>query len=84
MKTINSTEARNNFSSLLDSVVENSEYAVITRRDKPNTVLMSQDYFNSIMETLHLLSTPTNAAHIAESIAQHKQGKTQPHDLIDA
>lgn len=73
MKTINFTTARDNLSSVLDSVAESSDYTVITRRDKPSVVVMSLADFNSIMETMHLLSTLANAAHLAESIAQHKQ-----------
>lgn len=83
MKTINFTKARENLNSVLDGVSESTDYTVITRRDKPSAVVMSLDYFNSMMETMHLLSTPANAAHLATSIAQHKQGQTEAHDLID-
>lgn len=84
MNTINFTKARDNLNSVLDGVVENASYTVITRREKPAAVVMSLDYFNSLMETMHLLSTPANAAHLAESIAQHRQGQTEAHPLIDA
>ncbi len=84
MDTINFTKARDNLNSVLDGVVENASYTVITRREKPAAVVMSLDYFNSLMETMHLLSTPANAAHLAESIAQHKQGQTEEHALLDA
>lgn len=84
MDTINFTKARENLSGVLDSVVENASYTVITRREKPSAVVMSLEYFNGMMETMHLLSTPANVAHLAESINQHKQGLTLIHDLIDA
>jgi antitoxin YefM len=44
---------------------------------------MSLDTFNSLLETVHLLESPANAAHLARSIAQYKQGQTTEHDLID-
>lgn len=81
MKTINFTKARENLNSLLDNVVQNSDVTIITRRDKPDAVVMSLDSFNSIMETIYLLSTPANAAHLMKSIAQHERGQVKKHDL---
>jgi antitoxin YefM len=45
---------------------------------------MSLDHYQSIMETLHLLATPANAAHLAKSIAQHKAGKAVRRALVAA
>lgn len=39
--------------------------------------------FNSWQETVHLLQTPANAAHLAESIGQLRAGKLEPHPLTD-
>ena len=54
--------------SVLDGVVIHAYIAVVTRRDAKDAVVMSLDYYNSLMETVHLLKHPTNAAHLAESI----------------
>ncbi len=35
------------------------------------------------METVHLLKSPANAAHLAESIEQYKSGRVAEQDLID-
>ena len=37
--------------------------------------MMSLDTFNSLMETVHLLKSPANAAHLAKSIDQYRKGK---------
>ena len=37
---------------------------------------------NSIDETNYLLSSPANAAHLMQSIAQLKAGKIQMHKLV--
>ncbi len=83
MRVVNFTEARNNLKSVLDKVVEDSDYAVITRRDAEDTVVMSLDTFNSIMETFHLLKSPANAEHLMKSIEQYKSGSIQVQETID-
>ena len=74
MRVVNFSEARNGLKGVIDKVVDDADYTVISRRDAPDAVLMSLDTFNSIMETAHLLGSPANAAHLAESIAQHRSG----------
>jgi len=44
---------------------------------------MSLDQFNSMMETVHLLKSPANAAHLTRSIGQYRSGDTLGQDLID-
>lgn len=84
MHIINFSDARNNLKRVIDQVVEDADYAVITRRDDADAVVMSLDTFNSLMETVHLLKTPANAAHLARSIEQLRKGKTKLKDLADA
>ncbi|SPS02982.1 antitoxin of the YoeB-YefM toxin-antitoxin system (fragment) [Cupriavidus taiwanensis] len=56
---------------------------LITRRDAPNVVIMSQDQYDSWMETMHLLSSPANAARLLRSIQQHRAGMAEKHDLME-
>jgi antitoxin YefM len=83
MKIITFTEARNKLKTVLDRVVEDADYTVITRRDADDAVIMSLDYFNSLLETVHLLKSPANAAHLERSIAQYRQGQVTEKDLLD-
>ena len=83
MKIVSFTEARNGLKSVLDSVVNDADTTVITRRDSEDAVVMSLDYYNSLMETVHLLRSPANAEHLNRSITQYNAGKTTPRDLID-
>ena len=84
MNIVNFSEARNNLKQVLDQVSEDANFAVIARRDAPDAVVMSLDTFNSMMETVHLLKTPANSAHLARSIEQFKKGKTRVRKLADA
>lgn len=82
MRIINFSDARNSLRSVIDQVVEDADVTVISRRDAPDAVVMSFDYYSSLMETVHLLSSPANAAHLAKSIAQARAGKVQHRELI--
>ena len=83
MRVVNFSEARNSLKNVIDQVVDDADYTVISRRDAANAVVMSLDTFNSLMETVHLLRSPANAAHLATSIAQYRQGKVFQKDLIN-
>jgi antitoxin YefM len=83
MRVISFSEARNKLKSVLDQVVSDADYTVITRRDSDDAVVMSLDQFNGLMETVHLLKSPVNAAHLSKSIKQYREGKTQQHELTD-
>jgi antitoxin YefM len=65
MKIVSFTEARNSLKSVLDTVVNDADTTVITRRDAADAVVMSLDYYNSLMETVHLLRSPANAEHLS-------------------
>ncbi len=82
MRVISFSEARKHLKSVLDTVNDDATATIVTRRDADDAVVMSLDYYNSLMETVYLLKSPANAAHLAESIAQYKAGKTVTHDLI--
>ncbi|OOF30424.1 type II toxin-antitoxin system Phd/YefM family antitoxin [Salinivibrio proteolyticus] len=83
MKIISFTEARNGLKTVLDGVVNDADTAIITRRDAEDAVVMSLDYYNSLMETVHLLRSPANAEHLNRSITQYKMGKAMEHALVD-
>jgi antitoxin YefM len=83
MKVVSFSEARSNLKTVLDRVVADADYTIVTRRDADDVVVMSLESFNSLMETVHLLKSPANAAHLDRSISQFKQGKAVVRDLID-
>lgn len=83
MKVVTFSEARNKLKAVLDRVVDDADYTVITRRDTDDAVVMSLDYFNSLMETVYLLESPANAASLKRSIAQYKEGQVTVRDLLD-
>lgn len=82
MRIINFSEARSSLRAVIDQVVEDADVTVISRRDAPDAVVMSFDHYSSLMETVHLLSSPANAAHLAKSIEQARTGQAKHRELI--
>ncbi len=83
MKVVSFSEARNSLKAVLDGVVNDADTTIITRRDAEDAVVMSLDYYNSLMETVHLLRSPANTEHLARSIKQYRAGKAKPRKRVD-
>jgi antitoxin YefM len=83
MRVINFSEAKGGLKAVIDQVIADADYTVIARRDAPDAVVMSLDTFNRLMETVHLLKSPANAAHLARSIEQFRKGQVGQQGLVD-
>jgi antitoxin YefM len=83
MRVVSFTDVRNNLKRVIDEVVDDADVTVISRRDAPDAVIMSLDTYNSMMETAYLLSSPANAAHLAESIEDFRKGNVLVRPLTD-
>ena len=67
MPTVNATEARSRLYKLLDEIAESHEPVLITGK-RANAVLISENDWRSIQETLHLLSIPGMRESIREGL----------------
>ena len=83
MIVANYTEFRTELKKFLDSVELDNETLIIKRGAGKGTVMMSLEEYNSIMETLHLLSSKANADLLHESIHQMREGKVVRNQLIE-
>jgi len=83
MIAANYTEFRTGLKKFLDDVEDNNEILVIKRGTGKGTVMISLNEYNSIMETLHLLSSRANAERLYESIQQLNEGKGFQKQLIE-
>jgi antitoxin YefM len=83
MIAANYSEFRKELKQYLDSVENDHETLIIKRGSGKGTVLISLEEYNSMMETLHLLSSKKNAKRLFESIEQVKRDNTVQHDLIE-
>jgi antitoxin YefM len=74
---ISYSEARNNLASLLDRVTDDREIVVINRRGHEKVALISADELSSIMETIHLISSPRNAMRLLSALEEAEKGGGQ-------
>ncbi|MCD8835056.1 type II toxin-antitoxin system Phd/YefM family antitoxin [Staphylococcus arlettae] len=80
MTVLTYSNARKDFRNLIDKVNDDSDTVTITTNDR-NAVLMSEDDYNSIMETLYLQQSPANAKHLAQSISEAENENTVDVDI---
>jgi prevent-host-death family protein len=67
MTILNATEARSKLYSLIDEAASTHQ-PIIIKGKRGNAVLVSEDDWNSIAETLHLLSVPGMRESIKEGM----------------
>lgn len=82
MNILTFSEARASLKTVMDDVCTDHAPTVITRISGEHVVMLSLADFNSMEETMYLLSSPKNASRLMQSIAQLKAGKTQTRELL--
>jgi antitoxin YefM len=83
MKHVSYTELRANLARYMEEVCDSRDALVVTRQNARSVVIMSEDEYEGLMETLHLLRGPANAARLLRSIEDADAGKVAEHALID-
>lgn len=80
MTHVSITELRSNLATRMTDVCRSHDVLVVTRQNAPSVVMMAQDEFESIMETVHLLRSPANAARLLRSVAEANAGELKEFD----
>ncbi|MCK1976197.1 type II toxin-antitoxin system prevent-host-death family antitoxin [Jeotgalicoccus huakuii] len=71
---------RENFKDMINKVNDDSDAIIITTKDR-NAVMMSEESYNEIMETLYLQQSPANAKRLSESIENLERGNVRNKDI---
>ncbi|WP_020186088.1 type II toxin-antitoxin system prevent-host-death family antitoxin [Methylopila sp. 73B] len=77
------TEFRQNLATHLDEVVDSRAPLLVTRKGGRSVVVISEEEWRGMEETLYLMSNPRNAQHLLDSIAELNAGKGVERDLIE-
>lgn len=82
MNVLSYTEARASFKQTMDNVCLHHDPTIVTRQRGDPIVMMSLADYNSMEETLYLLSNSENAKRLMESVEQVKAGGAQIQELF--
>ena len=83
MTHVSYTELRQNLSRYLDEAGEARAPLVVTRQGgKGNVVMLSEEEFTGWQETVHLLSSPGNAARLLRGVRQFEADHGTEHELV--
>ncbi len=83
MAHVSYSQLRNNLASYIDEVCDNRTPLFVTRQNARSVVLMSEEDYEGLMETVHLLKSPANAARLLRSIKEADQGKLTERELVE-
>jgi antitoxin YefM len=83
MAHVSYSQLRNNLASYMDEVCNDRAPLFVTRQNARSVVLMSEDDYEGLMETVHLLKSPANAARLLRSIKEADQGKLTERELVE-
>ena len=75
MSTATYNEVHSNFGHFFNRVIDDADTLVVNREGSGSAVLMSMGEYNSLMETLYLLSSPETMADIRQADTDLKSGK---------
>ncbi len=83
MSHVSYSELRANLASYMDEVCESRAPLLVTRQNARSVVIIAEDEYDAMMETLHLLRSPANADRLLRAIAQADAGLVASHDIIE-
>ena len=83
MTAVNYSQFREKMKSHMDSVSDDFETVIVTRKENRNVVLISEKVYNNMLENMHLMGAKANYDWLMESKAQLEAGSVQTHELTE-
>ncbi len=82
MSQVSYTELRANLAKYMDEVCDSRDVLHVTRQNARSVVMLSEEEYEGMLETLHLLRSPANAGRLLGSIASADAGTLTEHEMI--
>ena len=83
MANVSYTELRSYLAAYMDQVCDDRAPLVVTRQNARSVVMISEEEYEGLIETVHLLKSPANAARLLRSIKEADEGKLVARELIE-
>ena len=83
MVAVNYTQFRNKMKSHMDTVTDDYETVVVTRKENKNVVIISEETYNNLIENIHVMGNKANYDWLMESKKQLESGKAKRRELIE-
>lgn len=84
MAHVSYSELRNNLATYMEAVCDDRAPLLVTRQNARSVVLMSEEDYEGLMETVHLLKSPANALRLLRSIQEANEGKLTERELVES
>jgi len=81
MQAVLYSQARNNLRAIINDVCDNFEEFMITTKEKQTAVLISQAEYNSMKETIYLLSSKNNRDRLLDAVDEIESAKFLKKDI---
>jgi antitoxin YefM len=81
MQAVMYSQARNNLREIINKVCDDFDEYIITTKDKQSAVLISQEEYNSMKETIYLLSSKNNRDRLLDAVDQIENAKFVKKDI---
>jgi antitoxin YefM len=75
MLHVSFTELRKHLAHFMNKATQDRDSILVTRQGAEPVVLLAQSEYESMLETMHLMSSPANAKRLNEGIADAEAGK---------
>lgn len=83
MDAITYTKARATLAQAIDSVCENHDPVIITKKNDRSVVMLSLEDFQALEETAYLLRSPNNARRLLDSVNELDAGGGAERELTE-
>lgn len=83
MSTISYTDFRQRLAKYMDEVWDSRAPLRVTRQNARPVIVLSEDEYEGMVETLHLLRSPANAGRLHRSIQSAEAGELTEREVVE-